>query len=273
MEQTSYSRANCINAALRCGKDEFYLKALIIVYMTQSLSTKRAIVTGGTRGIGRAITESLLDAGCAVLFCGRNAQAVQSTLDELRPRWGTKVFGQSADVSSLSDVEKLFTYGDEAMGGLDFLVNNAGIGIFAKMAECSVDDWRRVLDVNLSGAFYCSKQAVPRMIKSGGGYVVHIGSLAGKNPFATGAAYNASKFALNGFAEAMMLDHRYDNIRVTTIMPGSVDTEFSQSGTRNGSNWKIASQDVADMVIAVLRMPERTMVSRVEMRPSKPQKG
>jgi 3-oxoacyl-[acyl-carrier protein] reductase len=241
--------------------------------MTHSLSLKRAIVTGGTRGIGRAITESLLEAGCSVLFCGRNAQAVQSTVDELKSKGGTKVFGQSADVSSLSDVEKLFEYGDRAMGGLDILVNNAGIGIFAKMAECSVDDWRRVIDVNLSGAFYCSRQAVPRMIQAGGGHVVHIGSLAGKNPFATGAAYNASKFALNGFAEAMMLDHRNDNIRVTTIMPGSVDTEFSHSGTRNGSNWKIASQDVADMVIAVLKMPERTMVSSVEMRPSKPQKG
>ncbi len=241
--------------------------------MTPFLTNKRAIVTGGTRGIGRAITESLLEAGCTVLFCGRSGQAVQATLDELRPKFSSKVFGQSADVSSLEDVEKLFAYGDEAMGGLDILVNNAGIGIFAKMADCSVDDWRRVIDVNLTGAFYCSKLAVPRMVKAGSGYVVHIGSLAGKNPFATGAAYNASKFALTGFAEAMMLDHRNDNIRVTTIMPGSVDTEFNGSGKKSGSNWKIASQDIADMVIAVLRMPERTMVSRVEMRPSKPQKG
>ena len=241
--------------------------------MTTFLSTKRAIVTGGTRGIGRAITKSLLEAGCTVLFCGRSDQAVKSTLDDLRSQFGAKVFGQSADVSSLEDVEKLFVHGDEVMGGLDILINNAGIGIFAKMADCAVDDWRRVIDVNLSGAFYCSKQAVPRMIKSGGGYVVHIGSLAGKNPFATGAAYNASKFALNGFAEAMMLDHRYDNIRVTSILPGSVDTEFAGSGTKSGSNWKIASQDIADMVIAVLRMPERTMVSKIEMRPSKPQKG
>ena len=241
--------------------------------MTQFLSTKRAIVTGGTRGIGRAITESLLEAGCTVLFCGRSAQAVKSSLEELTPRFGTKVFGQSADVSSVEDVGNLFVYGDQVMGGLDILINNAGIGIFAKMADCAVDDWRRVIDVNLSGAFYCSRQAVPRMIKAGGGFVVHIGSLAGKNPFATGAAYNASKFALNGFAEAMMLDHRYDNIRVTSILPGSVDTEFADSGKKSGSNWKIASQDIADMVIAVLRMPERTMVSKIEMRPSKPQKA
>ena len=253
--------------------DYIAIRWITIVYMTQFLTSKRAIVTGGTRGIGRAITESLLEAGCSVLFCGRNAQAVQSTIDELKPRYGTKVFGQSADVSSLDDVAELFAYGDEAMGGIDILVNNAGIGIFAKMAECAVDDWRRVIDVNLSGAFYCSKQAVPRMIEAGGGYVIHIGSLAGKNPFATGAAYNASKFALNGFAEAMMLDHRYDNIRVTSILPGSVDTEFGRSGKKSGSNWKIASEDIADMVIAVLKMPERTMVSRIEMRPSKPQKG
>ena len=241
--------------------------------MTQFLNNKRAIVTGGTRGIGRAITESLLEAGCSVVFCGRSSQAVQATVDELKVRHSAKIFGIPADVSSLEDVARLFAYGDEAMGGLDILVNNAGIGIFAKMADCAVDDWRRVIDVNLSGAFYCSKQAVPRMIQAGGGYVVHIGSLAGKNPFATGAAYNASKFALNGFAEAMMLDHRNDNIRVTSIMPGSVDTEFNGSGTKSGSNWKIASQDIADMVLAVLRMPERTMVSRIEMRPSRPQKG
>jgi len=241
--------------------------------MTQFLSNKRAIVTGGTRGIGRAITESLLAASCTVLFCGRSEQAVQATLDELTPKWGAKVLGFPADVSSTEQVEKLFEYGDLKMGGLDILVNNAGIGIFAKMADCAIDDWRRVLDVNLSGAFYCSKQAVPRMIKAGAGYVVHIGSLAGKNPFATGAAYNASKFALNGFAEAMMLDHRNDNIRVTSIMPGSVDTEFNGHDAKSGSNWKIASQDIADMVLAVLRMPERTMVSRIEMRPSKPQKG
>ena len=241
--------------------------------MTPTLNFKRAIVTGGTRGIGRAITETLLDAGCTVLFCGRSAEAVQLALDELRPRFGTKVFGQSADVSSLDEVEKLFAYADEVMGGLDILINNAGIGIFARMADFTIEDWRRVIDVNLSGAFYCSKLAVPRMVKAGSGYVVHIGSLAGKNPFTTGAAYNASKFALTGFAEAMMLDHRHDNIRVTTIMPGSVDTEFNGMGKKSGSNWKIASQDIADMVIAVLRMPERTMVSRVEMRPSRPQKG
>ena len=134
-----------------------------------------------------------------------------------------------------------------------------------------------MVDVNLTGAFHCSRLAIPRMKTGGGGYIVQLSSLAAKNPFATGAAYNASKFGMNGMAEAMMLDHRYDNIRVTTIMPGSVDTEFGRdekSGRAEkssaASNWKISPVDVADMVLAVLRMPERTLVSRVEIRPTRP---
>jgi NADP-dependent 3-hydroxy acid dehydrogenase YdfG len=126
------------------------------------------------------------------------------------------------------------------------------------------------LETNLSGSFYCSREALARFKNRGAGYVINISSLAGKNPFAGGAAYNASKFGLNGFSEAMMLDHRYDNVRVTHIMPGSVDTEFSSTSVR--SDWKISPEDVAEIALMVLRMPERTLVSRVEVRPSKPRK-
>jgi NADP-dependent 3-hydroxy acid dehydrogenase YdfG len=124
--------------------------------------------------------------------------------------------------------------------------------------------------VNLNGAFYCSHEALQRLRNRGGGYIVNISSLAGKNAFAGGAAYNASKFGLNGFSEAMMLDHRYDDVRVSWVMPGSVDTDFG--GGAGSSDWKIAPEDVAEVVATLLRMPQRTLISRVEMRPSKPRK-
>jgi NADP-dependent 3-hydroxy acid dehydrogenase YdfG len=150
-------------------------------------------------------------------------------------------------------------------------VNNAGIGVFKSTAELSVDDWTKTLETNLSGAFYCSKEALPRMRNREGGYIINISSLAGKNAFAGGAAYNASKFGLNGFSEAMMLDHRYEGVRVSCVMPGSVDTEFGR-GDQNGADWKIAPEDVAEAVLMLLKTPVRTLISRIEMRPSKPRK-
>ena len=254
--------------------------------MNLTLEGKRAIVTGGTRGIGFAIARQLAEAGCRVVICGRGQASVDKAVAELTADAGIKVFGCPADVSIQEEVAALFRFADGHFdGGLEILVNNAGIGIFKKTAELSIEDWKRVMDVNMTGTFACTKEALPRMIRSGSGYVVNVSSLAGKNPFATGAAYNASKFAMNGFSEALMLDHRYDNIRVTYVMPGSVDTDFSPRSSRetgretgretageSGADWKIASTDVADMVLAVLRMPERTMVSRIEMRPAKPKK-
>ncbi len=234
------------------------------------LKAKKAIVTGGTRGIGRAVVEALAKAGVNVLLTGTTQQSVTKAVEELG-REGLKVFGFPADVSREEDVLHLYEFADQTLGSLDILVNNAGIGVFLPAGEMSLLDWKRVVDVNLTGAFHCSRLAIPRMKAAGGGYIIQLSSLAAKNPFATGAAYNASKFGMNGMAEAMMLDHRYDNIRVTTIMPGSVDTEFGRAEKNAAaSNWKISPVDVADMVLAVLRMPERTLVSRVEIRPSRP---
>lgn len=229
---------------------------------------KTAIVTGGTRGIGRAIAEALLDARAAVVICGRHAATLERAVEELAQD-GRRVAGCVADVSRWEDVERLFAFTDERFGGVDILVNNAGVGVFAPVAELSLEDWRRVIETNLTGAFYCSRAAIPRMRARGGGFIVNISSLAGKNPFAGGAAYNASKFGLNGFSEAMMLDYRHDDIRVSTIMPGSVATEFSSG---DGADWKIAPEDIAEIVLAVLRMPARTLISRVEVRPSRPRK-
>lgn len=235
--------------------------------MERFLEAKVAAVTGGTRGIGRAIAAALLEAGASVAICGRRAEGVAAAIQELSHHGPAA--GTAADVSKWEDVERFFRFMHEQFGGLDILINNAGIGVFGPAAELSLEDWRRTIETNLTGAFYCSRAAIPMMRRRGGGFIINIGSLAGKNPFAGGAAYNASKFGLNGFSEALMLDYRHEDIRVSTIMPGSVATEFGSGG---GADWKIAPEDIAEIVLAILRMPARTLISRVEVRPSKPRK-
>jgi 3-oxoacyl-[acyl-carrier protein] reductase len=237
--------------------------------MAGFLQNKIAIVTGGTRGIGRSIAEALLREGASVALCGRSQASVEEARTALGVD-GSKVIAVSADVSNREAVSNFFGLVDQQFGGLDILVNNAGIGIFRSVADLSIEEWRETVDTNLSGVFYCCHEAVPRLRHRGGGAIINISSLAGRNAFAGGAAYNASKFGLNGFSEALMLDHRHDKIRVTYVMPGSVDTDFS--GHASKPSWKMAPEDVADVVLMVLRMPERTTVSRVEMRPSLPPK-
>ena len=240
--------------------------------MDKLLTGKVAVVTGGTRGIGRAIAERLLREGASVAFCGRSAEAVGRVTEELRKTTGGTVYGEAADVSKTEDVRRFFQSVDANFGALHVLINNAGLGIFRRTAELSNEDWHRMIDLNLSGVFYCSREALQRFNNCGGGYIINISSLAGKNAFSGGAGYNASKFGLNGFSEAMMLDYRYENIRVSYIMPGSVDTEFGPGGAATDADWKISPEDVAEVVVNLLRMPERTLVSRVEMRPLKPKK-
>lgn len=238
----------------------------------ESLSGKTAVVTGGTRGIGRAIAERLLREGCHVAICGRKQESVDRAVAAMQALG--RIAGFPADVTRVHAVRNFFTAVDREFGGLDILVNNAGEGVFRKVAEMTDDDWHRNIELNLNGAFYCSREALARFIPRGGGFIVNISSLAGKNAFSGGAGYNASKFGLNGFTEAMMLDHRHDNVRVASIMPGSVNTDFSGGPSdRSGDlSWMIAPEDVAEVVATVLRMPTRTMVSRVEMRPSRPKK-
>jgi 3-oxoacyl-[acyl-carrier protein] reductase len=242
--------------------------------MGNFLEGRTALVTGGTRGIGYAIAAALSGAGATVAISGRSEpgvlEAVRRLTTLLPPESKGKVIGKAADVRTNADVEELFTWIDRQASGLDILVNNAGIGLFKSTAELTVEEWQRTLETNLSGAFYCSRAALARFRNRGGGYIINVGSLAGKDAFAGGAAYNASKFGLTGFTEAMLLDHRRDNVRVTHIMPGSVDTGFS--GGSAGADWKIAPDDIGEIVLMLLRMPERTLVSRVEVRPSKPGK-
>ena len=238
--------------------------------MKNFLSGKIAVVTGGTRGIGRAITERLLQEGASVAFCARTSKDVERAVKEMSRTGEERVFGEATDVSKADEVERFFKSVERRFGAVDLLINNAGIGIFRKAAELTVEEWRRTIDLNLSGVFYCCGEAIGQFRRRGGGYIINIGSLAGKNAFAGGAAYNASKFGLNGLSEALMLDYRYDNVRVSYIMPGSVSTEFSANSGQ--ADWKIAPEDIAEVVVTLLRLPERTLVSRVEMRPSKPMK-
>ena len=230
-------------------------------------------MTGGTRGIGRAIAERLLAAGAAVAICGRRQETVDRATRELAGIG--KVFGAVADIRRVEEVRAMFAAVDREFGGLDILVNNAGEGLYKKVADMTPEEWHRNIDLNLNAAFYCAHEALARFRERGGGFIVNISSLAGKNAFTGGAGYNASKFGLNGFTEALMLDHRYDGVRVSSIMPGSVDTEFSGDPGKprqDDTSWKVAASDVAEVVHMVLTMPARTMVSSVEMRPSKPRK-
>ncbi len=241
------------------------------------LAGKTAIVTGATRGIGRAIAASLASCGANVAITGRTASsasqaaaAIEREARAVAANESVRVIGGACDAGDSAQVTKFFEFADTEFGGLDILVNNAGIGIFRSTASLTVPEWNETIATNLSGVFYASREALARFAKRGGGYIVNIGSLAGKNPFAGGAAYNASKFGLNGFSEAMMLDHRADNVKVSYIMPGSVDTAFGAN--RTGADWKIATRDIADITLLLLRMPPRTLISRVEVRPAKPAK-
>lgn len=229
---------------------------------------KCVVVTGGSKGIGLAVAKAFLDGGANVAICGRSSGALEQAAGELGA--GDRLLTATCDVGRWEQVEIFIGQVVERFGGVDVLVNNAGVGRFAPVDEISVEDWRAVIDTNLSGPFYCLKAAAPSMRKRGGGFVVNIGSLAGKNPFASGAAYNASKFGLNGFSEATMMDLRYDNIRVTQVMPGSVQTEFRPGGSEG--NWKLDPTQIAETVLHLVTMPSRNLASRIEMRPSVPPK-
>lgn len=238
-----------------------------------SLSGRTAVVTGGSRGIGYAIADALAGAGANVVIGARTAEDVARAAGELAARQPEgRSIGVRCDVRSQADCEALIERAAGEFGGVDILVNNAGIGRFAAVAEMSADEWRAVIETNLNSLFYCCHAALPHLKRSGSGWIINIGSLAGRNAFAGGAAYNASKFGLIGFSEALMQEVRHDDVRVSYIMPGSVATEFSHPGgaDRSEDDWKIAPEHVARIVIDLLAMPARTLVSRVEVRPSRP---
>jgi NAD(P)-dependent dehydrogenase (short-subunit alcohol dehydrogenase family) len=229
------------------------------------LDGKTAVVTGGNRGIGHGIALALAAEGARVAITARKAEDARTAAAAL----GGSVCGYACDVRNEAEVVALFRSVASDLGGTDILINNAGIGIFAPVADLSPDDWRAVIETNLNGVFYCCHEAIPQMRARGGGYIVNLSSLAGVNAFPKAAAYNASKFGLNGFSEALMQEVRWDGIRVSYLMPGSVATEFG-SGSTAKQGWALTPEDVALQVVTLVTSPPHALYSRVEMRPSQP---
>lgn len=234
------------------------------------LKGKVAIVTGGTKGIGRGVAEALVQEGANVCISARSRNEIDETVGDLRALGKGSATGIVCDVRIHAQIQALFELTVLELGGLDILVNNAGIGLFATVEEMSVEDFRAVLETNLFGVFYCCHEAIPLMKQRGGGYIINISSLAGTNPHPQMAAYNASKFGLNGFSEALMQEVRHDGIKVSYIMPGSVNTEFGGDTPTPDQDWQLRPEDIARVVIDLLHNDDRALVSRVEIRPSKP---
>jgi NAD(P)-dependent dehydrogenase (short-subunit alcohol dehydrogenase family) len=236
------------------------------------LDGKVAIVTGGSRGIGRSIAAALLARGARVAISGRKASALTEAETELAQGDAAgRLLTVQSDVANEQDAAKLINQTVERFGGLDILINNAGIGRFAPIADMSTEVWNDVISTNLTGVFFCTRAALPHLKRRGGGYIINVSSLASKNAFAGGGAYCASKGALNLFTETLMLETRHDNIRVSDVLPGSVQTEFNNNTTA-GADWKLSPDDVARVVVDLLEHPARSLPSRVELRPSKPPK-
>jgi NAD(P)-dependent dehydrogenase (short-subunit alcohol dehydrogenase family) len=231
---------------------------------------KVAFVTGGSRGIGHAIARALVRSGARVAITATSDETLRKAAGELTSSASSaEVLPIKADVRRLAEVEHAIDAAVRHFGGIDVLVNNAGIGIFRPVAEMAVDDWQKLIDTNLTGVFYCCRAAVPHLRARGGGWIVNISSLSSKNPFPNGAAYSASKAALNAFSEALMQEVRYDGIRVAYVLPGSVATGFG--GLPNTkSEWALMPDDVAEVVVDLVAHPSRSLPSRVEIRPAQP---
>ena len=233
----------------------------------------RAIVTGGSRGIGFAIAKAIVTGGGSVTITGRDAQRLERAVRDLGKDGGAdRVAGAAVDVRDKAAVERMVSNAASRFGGLNTLVNNAGVGGFVEVAAMTDDDWARVIDTNLTGVFYCTRAALPELRKARGSWIINIASLAGRNYFPGGAAYCASKAGLIAFSESLMQEVRYDDIRVSVIMPGSVATEVNGRASSDGGDWKLTGDDVAEVVMDLLRHPGRSLPSRVEIRPSRPPK-
>ncbi|HEV7843173.1 MAG TPA: SDR family oxidoreductase [Pyrinomonadaceae bacterium] len=237
-----------------------------------NLNGKVAIVTGGTKGIGRGIAEALVREGMSVCIGARKEEEIEAAVRELGEAGEGRVTGAVCDVRDYEEVAALFEHTVAEFGGVDVLVNNAGIGVFGRVEETTPEDFRAVLETNLFGVFYCCHQAIPQMKRRGGGYIINISSLAGTNAHPQMSAYNASKFGLNGFSEALMQEVRHDGIKVSYIMPGSVNTEFGDDEPSAEKSWQLQPADIARVVLDLLHHDERSLPSRVEIRPSKPPK-
>lgn len=232
---------------------------------------KVAYVTGGTKGIGLGIVTKMLEAGVKVAFTARTHEDIQQVEQELSQKYPDMVMGMQCDVRDYEDQKRCLEKVEETWGSIDYAIANAGIGVFAPVQDIEIEDWNNLIDINLNGVFYTTKAAFPALKKSKG-YLITIASLAGTNFFAKGSLYNASKFGVVGFTQAAMLDLRPYDIKVSTIMPGSVSTHFNNNEPDDKDAWKIQPEDIGQMVIDLINMNPRTLPSKIEVRPSRPDK-
>jgi NADP-dependent 3-hydroxy acid dehydrogenase YdfG len=232
-----------------------------------SLENKVAYITGSTKGIGFGIAKRLLESGMRVVITGRTQEGVNAALKELSSFEG-QVLGVVSDVRNYEDEVHAIKQSLEKFGQLDVLIANAGLGIFKSVEDMSIADWNAMIDTNLTGAFYTLKAGVAALKKSKG-YYISIASLAGTNFFANGSGYNASKFGLVGFTQAAMLDLRNYNVKVTTIMPGSVASHFNNHTPGPEDDWKIQPENIGQLVVDLLKMPANSLPSKIEIRPAK----
>lgn len=236
----------------------------------QSMHT--AIVTGATKGIGFAIAAAILDMGGKVMITGRTEAGVNAAVDRLGAKAGdaARVAGRAVDVRDRMAVDTLVKDTVAQFGSLNTLINNAGVGVFTEVEQTSDEDWAQVIDTNLTGVFYCTRAAIPALRAAKGAWIINIASLAGRNYFAKAAAYCASKAGVVAFSEAVMLEVRNDDIRVSVVMPGSVATEFAGPSVKTeDESWKLTSEDIAQTVVDLLRHPGRSLPSKVEIRPAR----
>ncbi len=230
---------------------------------------KTILVTGGTKGIGLGIAKSLLSQGAKVAITGRSKTGTAEVVARLIEQYPNQIIGKAADVRIYEDQRNVIKEIISTWGRLDVAIANAGIGHFESVEDLSLSQWNDVIDINLTGAFYTIKASIEELKKSKG-YYITIASLAGTNFFAKGSAYNASKFGLVGFTQAVMLDLRKYGIKVSTIMPGSVATYFNDHVPSEQDAWKIQPEDIGQLIVDLLEMHPRTLPSKIEVRPSIP---
>ncbi|MDO1499772.1 SDR family oxidoreductase [Winogradskyella maritima] len=233
----------------------------------EQLRNKVALITGGTKGIGYGIAEALLKQGAKVAITSRQKASAEVTCKKLAHE--DDILGLEADVRQLDSQRNAVEATIEKFGKLDIVIANAGLGHFASIEDMTEDNWNAVIDTNLTGVFNSIKASVDELKKTKG-YYLTISSLAGTNFFAGGSAYNASKFGVTGFTQAVMLDLRKHGIKVTTIMPGSVSTHFNGNEPDESDAWKIQIEDIGQMVVDLLQMNPRTLPSKIEVRPTTP---
>lgn len=240
--------------------------------MKKELRGQVALVTGGSKGIGFGIAHALVARGINVVITGRDGAALVEARMTLQALGGGAVEGYAVDVRDHAAVHQGVNEAVSRFGGLDVVVNNAGLGRFVNLADMTLEQWSETIDTNVTGVFNVCHAAIPHLRRRGGGYILNISSLAGKNPFVGAGAYCASKAALNQFGEVLNQEVRHDNIKVTTIAPGSVATGFGGGAADAGADWKIAASDIGDMVVDLLELDTRSLPSYIELRPSKPPK-